>query len=139
LSEETVYQRYFEHINLESRIRHERLSRICTNDDDSFALVAARPGTIKNPAVIYAVGRLSKTPDPLKADFALLVNDKAQGRGIGSALIKRLINLARACGFRQLTGEVLVANHEMLYVCRHFGFTLHTLANDGLVEVSLDL
>jgi len=53
-------------------------------------------------------------------------------------LIKRLINLARACGFRQLTGEVLVAT-RMLYVCRQFGFTLHTLASDGLVEVALDL
>lgn len=139
LSEETIYQRYFGHITLASRVRHERLARICTNDDDSFALVAVSPGTPKQPAAIFAVGRLSRTLTPQSADFALLVNDRVQGHGIGSALMKRLMTLARACGFRQLTGEVLVANHEMLYVCRHFGFTLQTLPEDGLVHVALDL
>ena len=139
LSEETIYQRYFEHICLESRTRHERLAGICANDDNSFALVAATPAGPETPGAILAVGRLSRTDDPSKADFALLVNDKAQGRGIGSALMKRLMLLAQACGFRQLTGEVLVANHEMLYVCRQFGFSLRTLADDGLVEVCLDL
>jgi acetyltransferase len=139
LSEETIYQRYFEHICLESRTRHERLAGICANDDNSFALVAAMPAGPETSAAILAVGRLSRTDDPSRADFALLVNDKAQGRGIGSALMKRLMLLARACGFRQLTGEVLVANHEMLYVCRQFGFSLRTLADDGLVEVCLDL
>lgn len=139
LSEETIYQRYFEHICLESRTRHERLARICTNDDDSFALVAVAPAGRENPAVIWGVGRLSRTENSSGAEFALLVDDRAQGRGIGSALMKRLMLLARACGFRQLTGEVLTANHEMLGVCRHFGFSLRTVASDGLVEVRLDL
>jgi len=139
LTEETIYQRYFEHITLASRVRHERLARVCTNDDGSFALVAVSPGTPEQPPAIFAVGRLSLTEWPDAADFALLVNDRVQGHGIGSALMKRLMTLARACGFRQLVGEVLVANHEMLYVCRHFGFTLQTLPDHGLVRVILDL
>ncbi len=139
LSEETIYSRYFEHMTLETRVRHDRLARICLNSEDSFALVAASLGTSRRPAAIFAVGRLSRTDDPLAADFALLVNDKFQGRGIGSALMKSLMKLARTCGFARLTGEVLVANHEMLYVCRQFGFSLHTLSDDGLVQVSLDL
>jgi acetyltransferase len=139
LSEETIYQRYFEHICLESRIGHERLARICTNDDDSFALVAAVPARAGTPAAILAVGRLSRTEDSSRADFALLVHDKAQGHGIGPALMERLILLARACGFRQLAGEVLVANHEMQNVCRRFGFSLRTQANDGLLEACLNL
>ena len=139
LSEETVYKRYFEHINLESRTRHDRLARICTNDDKSFALVAEYRETAEHPAAICAVGRLSKTGSCDAADFAILVQDKAQGRGIGSALMKHLITLARACSFKRLTAEVLVANHEMLYVCRQFGFSLHTLAMDGLVQVSREL
>ena len=139
LSEETIYQRYFEHIVLASRVGHERLARICTNDDGSFALVAVFPGTTKKPAAIFAVGRFSRTDAPLAADFALLVHDRVQGHGIGSALMKRLVTLARAGGFRQLTGEVLVANHDMLHVCRHFGFTLQSVPEDGLVRVTLDL
>jgi len=139
LSEETIYNRYFEHITLESRTKHDRLTKICTNDEGSFALVAARSATEKQPAAILAVGRLSGTEEPKKVDFALLVNDKAQGRGIGSALMKQLLALACACGYRRLIGEVLVANHEMLYVCRQFGFSLHHQADDGLIQVELDL
>lgn len=139
LSEETVYTRYFEHMTVESRVRHERLAKVCTNDDDSFALVAVSPATKIKPAAIYGVGRLSRTDDPAAVDFALLVSDQAQGRGLGSALIQRLILLARSCGFERMTGEVLVANHEMLYVCRQFGFSLHTVTHEGLVLISRDL
>jgi acetyltransferase len=138
LSEESIYSRYFGHLTLESRTKHDRLAHICTNDDDSFALVAEYPGAAQSPRAIFAVGRLSRTDDPLVADFAILVHDKVQGRGIGSALIKRLMTLARACGFKRLTGEVLVANHEMIYVCRHFGFSVQ-LTLDGLVQVNRNL
>jgi acetyltransferase len=138
LSEESIYSRYFGHLTLETRTRHDRLVGICTNGNDSFALVAEYPGGEVSPRAIFAVGRLSRTDDPLVADFALLVHDQAQGRGVGSALIKRLMTLARACGFNRMTGEVLVANHEMIYVCRHFGFTVHHI-EDGLVRVDRDL
>ncbi len=138
ISEESIHSRYFEHMTLETRTRHERLARICANDDDSFALVAESPGNGQSPGAILAVGRLSRTDDPQAADFAILVGDKVQGHGIGSALIKRLVTLGRACGFKRLTGEVLVANHEMLYVCRHFGFSVQPM-DDGLVQVNRDL
>ena len=138
LSEESIYSRYFGHMTLENRIKHDRLARVCTNCGDSFALVAEYPGNAELPRSILGVGRLSRTDDLHVADFAILVHDQAQGRGIGSALIKRLMTLARACGFKRLTGEVLVANHEMIYVCRHFGFSVQLLP-DGLVQVDRDL
>ncbi|MCE0499375.1 MAG: GNAT family N-acetyltransferase [Methylacidiphilales bacterium] len=138
LSEESIYSRYFEHMTLECRTKHDRLARICANDDDSFALVAEFPGNADAPRAIFGVGRLSRTDDPLAADFAILVKDAVQGRGIGSALIKRLMTLARACKFNRLTGEVLVTNHEMIYVCRHFGFSVQHM-QDGLVQVNHDL
>lgn len=138
LSEESVYSRYFEHMTLEARVKHHRLVRICTNSHDSFALVAECSGLAPSSRAILGVGRLSRTEDPPMADFAILVHDQAQGRGIGSALIKHLMTLARANGFKQLTGEVLVANHEMLYVCRQFGFKVQQ-RQDGLVQVIRDL
>jgi hypothetical protein len=49
-----------------------------------------------------------------------------------------LMTLARACAFKRLTGEVLVANHEMIHVCRRFGFSIQ-LMYDGLIQVSRDL
>jgi acetyltransferase len=138
LSEESIHSRYFEQMSLENRIGHERLKRICTNDAGSFALVAEYPGTAKKPREILGIGRLSVTDDPSAADFALLVADKAHGHGIGSALVERLTTLARACGFKRLTGEVLVANHEMIHVCHQSGFTTTRLP-EGTVAVSCDL
>jgi len=138
LSEDSVHARYFELIALESRIEHERLKKICRNSAEAFALVVESSHEKPLRRSILGVGRISRTDDPLAADFAVLVINKAQGHGIGSAIIKHLISLARTCGFKRLTGQVLVANHEMIHVCRQFGFSILRI-HDGLVEVNRDL
>ena len=41
LSEQSIYQRYFENLGLDQRIAHERLIRVCFSDyDRELALVA---------------------------------------------------------------------------------------------------
>ena len=63
LSDESVYRRYFFFMNLESRIRHERLTQMCFIDyDRQMALVAERPAEPGDPGEIIGVGRLIKTP-----------------------------------------------------------------------------
>jgi hypothetical protein len=51
----------------------------------------------------------------------------------------RLIDVARAYEFDRLTGELLVADHGMLKLCRKAGFEPHTVPEDGIVEVKLPL
>lgn len=139
LSEESIYLRYFEYLGLDRRTTHERLVRICTNTPESYAIVVERPATTHRPTEIVAVGRLTKTSEPYVATFDALMTDEERAPQLGKLLLHRLIKLARAFGFRVLTGELLVADHDALNLCRAVGFSLQTLPEDGLVRVTLDL
>jgi len=138
LSEETIYDRYFEHFSLEGRIDHQRLARVCANTANSFALVAEQLGVSGRPAEILAVGRLI-VEEPYVASFALLVRDDARSLSLDGAVLRRLITLARAFGFQLLVDDNLVSNHDLLNLCRKLGFSLHTIPDEGLVRVSLRL
>ena len=139
LSEESIYLRYFEHISLDTRTLHERLARVCTNTADSYAIVAERHETKEHSAEILAVCRLTTTDQPTTASFAMLMGDALQETDLPRDLLKRLIEIARTYGFQTLTGEVLVADHDTLTLCRSFGFNLQTVPEDGIVHVSYTL
>jgi acetyltransferase len=139
LSEESIYLRYFEHISLDTRTLHERLAKVCANSPDSFAIVAERHESTRRSSEILAVGRLTTTDDPDTASFAMLMGDKAQDTELPRHLLSELIQIARIHGFRTLTGELLVADHDTLDLCRRVGFSLRTIPDDGLVRVSYAL
>ncbi len=139
ISDESIYMRYFEYLGLDRRTAHERLVGICTNTPESYAIVVERPASVHRPAAILAVGRLTKTSQPYVATFDTLLTDEAQVTKLAKVLLARLIKIAHAFGFQGLTGELLVADHDALDVCRAAGFSAHTLLEDGLVRVSLDL
>lgn len=139
ISEESIYMRYFEYLGLDRRTSHERLIRICTNTPESYAIVIEKPAAHHHPAAILGVGRLSKTADPEVATFDTLMIEDEKGAQLGKVLLGRLIKLAHAFGFKTLTSELLVADHDATSLCRSLGFTLQTLPQDGLVLVTLDL
>jgi acetyltransferase len=139
LSDESIYMRYFEYLGVDRRTGHERLSRICTNTPESYAVIVEKPGKGRQPAEILGVGRLTLTNETHVATFDSLLIEGAQAPRLAKVLLTRLIKLTRAFGFYLLTGEFLVADHEELNLCRQLGFTLQTLPRDGLVVVTLEL
>jgi acetyltransferase len=78
---------------------------------------------------IVAVGRYAPNPDGRSAEFALTVADEWQGKGVGQALLERLVGAARAAGYEALVGNILEANREMLELAAHLGFA--ESARDG--------
>ncbi|MEA5580770.1 GNAT family N-acetyltransferase [Nodularia harveyana UHCC-0300] len=84
--------RYFHLIKLQSRVRHERLIRICFIDyDREIALVVEHQNRQTQKPEILAVGRLSKLHNTNTAEFAILVCDRHQSQGIGTELLKKLL------------------------------------------------
>ncbi|HEX4140180.1 MAG TPA: hypothetical protein VHY09_07515 [Candidatus Methylacidiphilales bacterium] len=138
LSEESVFLRYFEHISLDTRTLHERLARVCHNTADSLGIVAELPA-LRGPSRLLGVGRLTTTATPGTAAFAILISDEAQDTDLPRRMLHRLIEVARAYGFDLLTSELLVADHGMQKLCRRSGFEIHTVPQDGLVDVKLPL
>jgi acetyltransferase len=123
LSEQSVYQRYFSVLQLSQRTAHERLTRICFNDyDREIALVAEHRETPGAEARIVGVGRLSKLHGVNEGEFALLVSDAWQGIGLGTELLRRVVQVGREEKLQRLIGHILPENHAMKLVCQQVGF-----------------
>ena len=118
---------------------HERLTRICFIDyDREMALVAERAESEARSEII-AIGRLIKTHGIDEAEFAIIVADAWQGRGLGSALLKLLVEVARAENLRRVTGRILADNTTMMEVSRRIGFTLQPRPDEGKWEAEIKL
>lgn len=140
LSEQSIYQRYFENLGLDRRIAHERLIRVCFTDyDRELALVAEHRDPETGAPSIAGVGRLSKLRDGTSAEFATLVSDRWQGRGIGTELLTRLIDVARSEGLERIVAEILDTNGAMIRLSRRLGFTVKGDPLEGSLTMELDL
>jgi acetyltransferase len=127
LSERSVYLRYLQFLQLEERILHDRLARVCFNDyDRELALVVEQAGRI------LGVGRMQRNPlrsEP-EAEVAFLVRDSAQGQGVGGALLRHIVEVARAEAVQELTAELLASNTPMRLLLERAGFAMR-LSGDG--------
>ena len=88
--------------------------------------------------VIVGGGRYVVT-EPGKAEMAFIVADEFQGQGMGTALLRHLIAIARDTELNQLTAEVLPENTPMLKVFEHSGLPLSVSCTPGVVHVMLRL
>jgi len=74
-----------------------------------------------------------------RAEYAAEVEDKWQGRGLGLALTRRLIEAALKRGIRSFTGIVLPKNTRMLHLLRDLGLPERLRYEDGTDYVEIDL
>jgi acetyltransferase len=139
LSEESVYLRYFQNIKLGQRISHERLRRICFIDyDRETALVAEGLQSEAGQTDIVGVGRLSRLHGTDDGEYAILVSDRFQGRGLGTELLKRLVAIGRKERMERIVATILPENTGMLKISERLGFTIHPKDRDAVLVV-LDL
>ena len=123
LSERSVYMRYFESLSLAVRTAHTRLAHVCFADPEGHTvLVAVSSAPPTGEPKILAVARLSKLSDPGKAELALLVLDEFQGLGLGSGLLRRLIQAARDRRITHIEAKMLRDNAAIQRVLKNFGF-----------------
>jgi len=140
LSEQSVYRRYFALVNLESRIRHDRLTRMCFIDyDRQMAFVAEHPNQDDSPGEIIGVGRLIKSPLQNEAEVAAVVSDLYHRKGIGRALVNRLVAFARDEKLGLLRASVLAENPAMQKLLEGAGFTFHEGSAPEILEGELRL
>lgn len=87
---------------------------------------------------IIGIARIIADSDMRSAEFAVLVSDEYQNKGLGYNLVDLLIGIAQDKGLERIYGEALTENEKMLLMCRKLGFTTK-LAPDGITEVVLKL
>jgi acetyltransferase len=104
-----------------------------------MALVAELQDPATGAREILGVGRLMKLHGLKEAEFALLVVDRFQGRGLGTELLRRLVQVGRDEALDRITADILPENRPMQHVCRQLGFRLTQRPGDDVVRVTLDL
>jgi acetyltransferase len=136
LSDETRYRRFMYHLH---ELTPEMLARFTQVDYDRELALIALDGKARDEKIV-GVARYVANPDGESAEFAVVVADAWQGRGMGWALMRKLIASAKHRGFRRLLGAVLGINAPMLALMRALGFRLQMDAHDSeQVIVELDL
>jgi acetyltransferase len=124
LSPGSVYTRYFNVLKLSRRTSHERLFRVCHPDPDSEAVLVAVVTTPSGGGDIIGVARLTKLPESDAAEAALIVSDAYQRQGLGTELVRRLIEIAERWAVALLTMDILACNLAMQRLCSAAGMTL---------------
>jgi acetyltransferase len=139
LSDRSVYLRYLHMLKLSQRVAHERLLRICFIDYAREIALVVEKTDENGERHILAVGRLQRLADENQAEFAVLVSDEYQGKGIGPELLNRLIDVARREGLKLVTADILADNSAMQRICARAGFRLHREIGDPTVSAELEL
>lgn len=108
----------------------EMLARFTNIDyDREMALVAfSREGGRSRQ---IGVARYVMNPDERSCEFAIVVGDEAQHKGIGTRLMQALMQAAREAGLEVIMGEVLADNRPMLKLVSELGFSVHRSEDDA--------
>ena len=73
--------------------------------------------------------------DMQSCEFAVVVADEWQNKGIGSYLMTCLINAAETQNLKMMEGSVLSVNSDMLKLATHFGFSITQDEEDITLKV----
>ena len=139
VSERSVYLRYFSMMKLGQRIAHDRLSRLSFIDyDREMAFVAVKRDANNEPEIL-GIGRLTKAFGRGEAEFGLLISDLYQRNGLGTELLKRLIEYGQHEHVKTIWAYVLPENTGMLTIAKHLGFKQKFDAEEKLMRVTLSL
>lgn len=140
LSDRTVYFRYFHSVSLKSRVAHERLARICfAAPNHEIVLVADCKEPKTGLHQILGVGRLNKLQGRREGEVAILVSDHYQHRGLGTDLLRRLVEIAREEKLTRVNSEMLRENLAMQTLVKKLGFSLRLLEDPTSIRAFLDL
>jgi acetyltransferase len=107
--------------------------------DREMAFIATAPDENGTPHTL-GVARATAAPENAGAEFAVLVRSDLKGRGLGRALLEKLIRYCRSRGTQELTGDVLSGNVGMLHLAARLGFRAELAPEDPRVtRVTLKL
>jgi RimJ/RimL family protein N-acetyltransferase len=136
LSQETIRRRFFA---AKPRFTTGELRYLTEVDGHQHLALAAF--LADDPETIAGVARCVRLPDePETAEFAVVVSDALQGRGLGTLLARELATAARAAGIRRfaatMLGDNVAVRRLMSTISTHL--ELDRLEG-GLREVVVDL
>lgn len=125
--------RYFRFMNSLRELDAHQLERF-THPDPAHEIVLIALKDLSSDAEQLGVARCAWQENAREAEFAIVVADAMQGKGLGSALLRELCARARQAGIAQLEGLVFANNYRMLELMRSLGFRVLTAPEDATLR-----
>jgi acetyltransferase len=133
LSPQSKYFRFMQGLN---ELTQEMLVRFTQLDySRELAMIAVLDSHEQETEL--GVARYVMNPDGDSCEFALVVADRWQNRGIGSRLMNALFEAAREHGIERMEGEILSNNQNMIKLTRSLGFSLVTSPDDEGIKLAI--
>lgn len=126
LSDESRYFRFFNALRDLSETALTRFTQV--DYDREMALIAVICENGRETEI--GVARYAINPDGRSCEFAIVVADAWQRKGIGSKLVHSLMDAARSRGLETMEGWVLAGNSRMLALMDGLGFIVDASASD---------
>ncbi len=134
-SKESIYSRFGFLFNWTTC---KAAARFCHTDlHREFAIVAELETAGKRQ--LLGVGRLVADPDVDNVEYAVLVSDQWQNRGLGGLLTDHCLDIARRWGVKRIYAQTRSDNPRMIHVFQNREFEIGYDANGADVDVSLGL
>jgi acyl-CoA hydrolase/L-amino acid N-acyltransferase YncA len=132
LSEDSIYHRFFHRAQVMPHKKVQRFTTIDYQKDMAIVGVVEEEGRGK----IIAVGRYALELESNMAEAALLVQDEWQGKGIGTWLLKYLIQIAKSRKIAGFKAQIMTDNRAPLHMAHKTGYTVETTLEDGIFLLS---
>jgi RimJ/RimL family protein N-acetyltransferase len=113
----------------------ERLSDLDPAHQAALVAVAEEEGEER----IVAVARLARSRDPAEAESAIVVRDDYQRQGLGTHLLKLLVEVARSMDIERLTAWVMAENLHMMQIIQKSGLDVSAETRYGETFISVPL
>jgi acetyltransferase len=115
---------------------HEMATRFCFVDyDRTMAIVAEVEAGGKRQLI--GVGRLVADPDHREAEYAVLVADAWQGRGLGSLITDFCFEISTTWGIDRVYAETTSDNQRMQNILRRHNFEVKKATNREVLYQTL--
>jgi GNAT superfamily N-acetyltransferase len=125
----TVRSRYNRFLGAISELPPSELGHfIHAGEDDRFSVIAVM--AIDGYETIVGEARYGFEVKTARFEFGLSIDDRWQGQGIGSALLRNLECRAAAFGAERLFGDTLRSNDVMIGLARKSGFAFTNSPGD---------
>jgi GNAT superfamily N-acetyltransferase len=134
LSNRSIYYRFFRYQPTLGDVQARYFTEL--DGINRVALVALDPIELGE---IAGVIRFERDPETDRAEYAAVIADRWQGRGLGMALTRRLIEIARSRGVCTLYAHVLPDNARMLNLFRDLHLPERVIWDEDVERVELDL
>lgn len=135
LTPRTVHARFHGLVEL----GRERAVSLIEGDPDRGMSLVATVGEGADERVV-GVATVERFPeDASTAELAVLVEDRHQGRGIGTALCRHLLGIRWAAGITTVVGDVLSSNTRMLGLLRDLGLTVRRRHDGDVIHTTFGI